>query len=316
MISAEQELGDAHARTEAAMLYAGGDTKAATNLLIQRINDTGGYCDTRLWLMAFDIYKTQKQKAAYERLAIYFSDRFRFSAPGWEDEALVSGKNSGRNALVMDGSPSGANDGKIRDFILCASESGGGRLDLSRVTLAESDPLRRKDVEKILDIMRRLRRYGCRVLLMGDSELTDQMSQRVEGGGSNMSSEQPYWLLLFEIFQWRGMESEFDALAMRFADRFSYCPVGYDPHGVIAIAPSSDTDQDLHRFGYASAETISDGGVIIDWIKHEWDHGHTADIYMYHTHRMSADAARQIQPCRAFLFQPWAFTHERWLSRH
>lgn len=289
---------DQSTRHEASLAFADGNDRQAINLLIQRINQTNGYCSAKNWLMLLDIYQTLEQRTAYEKLAVFFSNRFNFSPPAWI-EIENKGRDGGgkqehwRNALVIEGSPMGILDEKTRDFIRASKDEGSARIDFSRMRLSEEDEQLKKELEKLLSIMRRLRKIKKPTLLMGDSEVASILQDKIKNndGGGTYEGERVYWEMLFELVQWRGKEDEFNDLSDRFSDRFEYCPIGYEPDQAIAITPSQEYSLD----GDFTLEGVVDNAEkTMLYLQKTWETQKHVEVSLLRIKRMSSQCARDL----------------------
>lgn len=321
---------DETTRHDAAILHADGDTKGATASLIKRINDSNGHCDVKVWLCALDVYQIQKQHAAYEKIAVFFANRFHFSAPAWEQqEAEKKQAGQWRNALIVEGSPLTIHSEKVRDFVKASKEAKESRMDLSRMRIVYPDGTKEtldvmeSEAEQLFDIMLRLRRAKCPTLLMGETEIlrllqktAQEILQKQYQHQAQPGPDSPIWLLLFEILQWRGLEVEFNALAMDFAEHYNYCPLGYDPEMRIAITPSRDNPssafvstgtnenkpengenieghfEEKSNMSWKPEETILDSSSLMRFVENQWAHEKDAIIDFSSVHRISFDAAQ------------------------
>ena len=305
---------DKAVRHEAAILWARGESRKAITLLIERINETNGHCDAKIWLCMLDLYHIENQQAAYEKLAVFFSNRFHFSPPSWEKNGSGVKKQPGqwRNALVIEGSPLEIRDEKIRDFLRASKEQGESRIDFSRMRLDDTESVMDIEIKKLLDIMQRLRRIKCPTLLMGETETMARLYAIVKETTQNHATLAPQtltdrgpfdienaeggmaWMMLFELLQWRGRESEFNQMALDFAKLYSFCPIGYDPEMAIAIPPTSQTDEKDVDPSFIVPETILDAAVLIDYIERQWEEEAGVDIDFSHVSRLSYESSHEL----------------------
>ena len=225
---------------EAAALYAVGKSKEASHILTTELNKEKGRCPAPLWYMLLDIYQATAQQQAFEKLALFFAKVFNTSPPSWEEQAAVS-TGFGRNVLIVEGAPKDIHVEKVRDFLQAAKALRQARVDLSRAKLDGSPEDRLVSVQRLLDILLRLRRDKVSVLLMGETQIMTDLRSRQRGVESNSD---PLWLLLFELLQWRGLEETFEDLAVEYAQRFDRCAPGYETGGAIAIAPEDAPPED------------------------------------------------------------------------
>lgn len=293
-----QEL-DKQIKHEAALLHADGEARQAVSLLINRINETKGSCGIWIWLLVLDLYRVSNSQAPYEKLALHFAQQTGTQAPNWDPDFNGTPNSSGswRNALILEGSPLAVDEEKIRDWVLASKDAGASRLDLSRMRLDPAEDVARKEAERLLEAMRRLRRTGVPTLLMGETDLVSRLDRRVEGGGNNRDIETVWWELRMELHQWRGEEQAFDEMADKYAMRFQFCPVDYDPAGALAKSPGDDnssraveTDGDVLELPFH----VVDAREMIDWINRHWDEGKQARISLRRCGRMNSSAARDL----------------------
>jgi len=293
---------DFQLKHEAALLHADGDARQAVALLINRLNETKGFCGAWIWLLVMDLYRVSNSQAPYEKLALHFSQQTGLQAPAWEpndevhDKSAQKGAVSWRNALILEGSPLSVDDEKIRDWIGASRETGQSRLDLSRMRLDPTEDVAKKEAERLLQAMRRLRRTGSHVMLMGESELASRLDRRIEGGGNNLEMETTWWELRMELHQWRGEETAFNEMVETYAIRFAHCPADYDPKGAIAVAPNDqeeiaeETSDDILELPFH----VQDATVILDWIARHWDNSQDAHISLRKCGHMTSSAAREL----------------------
>lgn len=346
-----QKAHDDNVRMEAALLYANGEHRGAINALIARINATNGHCDVRLWLELLDIYQAKDLQSPFEKLAGHFSSRFHLSPPAWtnigtpavhpvpgESDHKASGNTSGREqtnalttgggeggaaggrglaaggrvALLIDGSAMDVSTDKVRDVSRAARQHRQCRLDLSRMSLDTNDERAGQELVALLSIMQRIRRLHVSTMLMGDTELLTRVQARVDLRRDDLDRETPYWMMLFEILQWRGDETAFDAHANAYADLFSYCPVGFEANEVIARdptqakRPASAGREEVGHSPQASRSGVTDSGPlalsgeildiqpITDFAQTQWAKRRTAVILMEDVTRVEAGAARSL----------------------
>ncbi len=227
-------------REEAAARFSAGEHKMAIDLLVQQLNRTKGNSPKAIWFMLMDAYQALDQQAAFEKSAALYASFFKTSPPSWEGETVRSipgqGSAMGRNVLVLDGFPSQIHPEKLKDFLSVSRNLGQARLDLSRTRLDEDHIQRVEDLKALLGLMRKLRRYEVKVLLMGENQLVEVLRTVIQKDLPVPSADQ-YWLLLLEFMQWRGQEAAFDELALSYASRFLISAPGFEFSGVIAEAP-------------------------------------------------------------------------------
>ena len=244
---------------EAAALYAVGRHKDAANILTAELSNKKGLCPAPLWYMLLDIYQSTAQHAAFEKLAMFFAKVFDTSPPSWEEAPQVAG-GFGRNVMIIEGNARDVGSEKVRDFIQAAKALRQARLDLSRARLDGSpeDPM--ASVRRLLEILPKIRQQNVPVFLMGETQMMSDIRARIRGAEGDVDE---LWLLLFELMQWRGMEENFEDLAVEYAQRFDRCAPGYEMEGAVALAPEKAAPNEDAKWS-ASGNTLTPPPVISD----------------------------------------------------
>ena len=290
---------DHNIRHEASLLYANGDSRGAVALLMKRINTTNGWCDTKIWLMLLEVYQILGQQEAYEKIALYFSNRFNFSPPAWDNEAILKqDKSAGqwRNALVVEGPPTQINEDKRRDFLRASKELGSSRLDLSRMKLSDEPEKTAAELARLLEIMERLRKIKVPTLFMGETEISRFLDEKIEElrHTTPKTEDHVYWNVYFEILQWRGEENKHDKLLLDFMDTYNFCPVSFDPNESIAMAPRAQDEPKSVLQDFEMPDVVNQVHAVLDFIQQQWDKNMPAEIVMTTVKRVSSDVAREL----------------------
>lgn len=229
---------------EAAALYAVGRHKDAANVLTSELNNKKGICPPNLWYMLMDIYQATGQQGAFEKLAMFFAKVFNTSPPSWEDTAVAQ-TGFGRNVMIVEGSAKDVPAEKVKDFIEAAKNFRQARLDLSRARLDGTPEDAMASVVRLLDILPKIRKQRVPIFLMGETQMMSDLRTRLRGGEGD---QDPLWLLLFELMQWRGLEDEFEDIAVEYAQRFDRCAPGYELGGAVAVAPEKSAPVDASKW--------------------------------------------------------------------
>lgn len=286
---------DQNIRYEAALLYANGDARGAVKLLLKRINSTNGWCDTKIWLLLLEIYQILGQQDPYEKLAVYFSDRFNFSPPSWDSNAVMKnekGAGQWRNALVIEGSPNLIKDEKRRDYLRASKEMNSSRMDFSRLRISDDPEQEKQELQKLLEIMQRLRKQKIPTLFMGETELVRALYDKTENDLGTNKDSILHWDMLFEILQWRGEDKKHDELILRFMDLYNYCPVTFDPNESIAVAPSEK--EEVTQGSFSPPEVITHAEPLFLLMRQQWEKNIPAEIPLTDVKRITADTSREI----------------------
>ena len=228
---------------EAAMLFAAGEKENAINALLDYLEKNPKTSGADVWLVLMEVYQSVHDYASFERLAGIYAQRFQSSPPSWREvDHPRSGPVFSRNVLVLEGAPRDVSADRWRDFLASAKEVGVCRLDVSRVRLPDGPAEFEKDAQALLQLMDRLNRQQVRILLMGDGALREVLQKQIQiwpiGSTKKVAVE-----LLLGFLQWRGLEDEFQVLAMQYMDDFDRSPPGYEIAYVLAENdPTPETD--------------------------------------------------------------------------
>lgn len=252
---------------EAAIIYAGDDEQSsatkATEMLLAFLKQTGGQANTKVWFMLLDIYQATGKRDQYEKLSLLFADRFRTSPPSWEDAVGVSigeGSSSapgaaGANVLIIDGPANEMLGAKAKAFLVASRGAKNCKLDVSRMKM---EPSTLQGVSALFEIMKELRKHKVAATLMGENHVAKWLDKKVQECKALTSpslDDKPYWDLLLEILQWRGLMEQFDDLSLDFTITYELSGPGWEDNGVMTIETVVEVD-DVNEAG-------SSGGVIL-----------------------------------------------------
>lgn len=242
---------------EAAIVFAGGEEKAAADMLIDFLKQTNGKADRRVWFMLLDIYQALAQKDQYEKLSLMFANKFGTSPPSWE-EALGSDQArgvqpgagaagpgavaSGRNVLIIDGPAADGVGGRAKDFVAASREMKNCKLDISRMKMEQSTL---EGFTALQSIMGQLRKHRVSATLMGENHVASWLDKKVKGAKETQNpNDSPYWMLLLEILQWRGLMEEFEELSLEYTITYEISGPGWEPTGVMTIEAVAEVEEE------------------------------------------------------------------------
>lgn len=221
---------------EAAINFASGEEKDAAEMLIRFLTQTKGNADRRVWYVLLDIYHAQGERKAFEDLGLHFANRFGTSPPSWtlEEEAQERpAAPGGRNVLILEGGVNDALMGRSKDFIAAAREAKACKVDISRLKMEMSDL---NGFNALQWIMSQLRKHRVSATLMGENHVANWLKKKVESTKERADiADSPYWLLLLEILQWRGLMEEFEDLSLDYTMTFEVSGPGWEPQGAMTI---------------------------------------------------------------------------------
>lgn len=258
---------------EAAIIFASGEEKPATQMLVDYLSKTQGKADQRVWYMLLDLYQAVGDRPAFEQLAMLFAKMFATSPPSWDEEATTKkesvqkeSQKLGKNVLLLEGGINGALAAKVKEFVTSARESKTCKVDVSRVRPDACDPL---GLEALMQIMIQLRKHKVLATLLGEGRLSQFLEQKVEESKKSPDlKDSIYWLLLLEMLQWRGLMEKFEDLSLDYAITYEVSGPGWEDGGVMNVEDVAASDlpelgeEDEHHEGAIEPdETLTEASI-------------------------------------------------------
>lgn len=209
---------------EAAILYANDRIVEASAVLLNFVKENAEARDLHPWLLLFDLYQTQGQKAQFEDLSMDFIVRFERSAPVWEGRQpaaskAVATRSSAGGGIKFKGQVGASAAADIESLLSTAEREGGVKLDLAGMTGIEPD-----SAVKLAGAMQKIRRGEKRLTVSGAREALQAVKALLEGA----RNEKRYWALMFELHQVLGMQAEFEDAAVDYAVTFELSPPSWE----------------------------------------------------------------------------------------
>ena len=252
---------------EAAIVYAGGEEKTAAEMLIDFLKQTNGQANRKVWFMLLDIYQALNQKDQYEKLSLMFANRFGTSPPSWEEALGEYGgsvnppvnKNmiaGGKNVLIIEGSAADQLSSKSKEFISSSREMKSCKLDISRIKM---DLTSLEGINALHNVMSMLRRYKVSATLMGENHVASWLEKKIASTKDRANlNDSPYWMLLLEILQWRGLMDAFEELSLEYTITFEVSGPGWEPSGVMTIEAVSEPAEEMPISSDAKGDIVPD----------------------------------------------------------
>lgn len=218
---------------DAAMTYASGRTEEAISSLNGLLAKTPK--EELLWFMLFDLYAVSNQRKEFEQLALDYVNECEKSPPMWNE---VSGTQQVAQAevAVVSGTEGqlftlkGSLDMHMADrigLLQAAASKGAIQLDLSG--LSDITP---EGAGLLQAAMVKLQKQQATLQIASGAFVG--LLQHYIAQAENNNCEP--WLLLLQLYQLQGKESEFEDLAVDFAVRFEVSPPSWESPKKIAIA--------------------------------------------------------------------------------
>lgn len=184
----------------------------------------------RLWLMLFDYYLITGRRDAFTPLELEFARLFEKQPPVWRELAGAKGAKAipaGANAFK--GDLTGANGTALAQLEQWLASEAKPKLDLSKVTNVDS-----VGCERFLAAIQKARKLKKPLEVSGSDIVAEMLKPRIEGG----ESEQAYWRMLLECYQFLGRQEDFENLAVEFAVTFEISPPSWEALPATTKAPS------------------------------------------------------------------------------
>jgi anti-anti-sigma regulatory factor len=209
----------------AALLFAGGQTKPARALLEQGVaTDYDTKSSPLAWLALFDILQRMNDRAAFDQLALQYVVEFERSAPAWEDStrASIGPKVVAGGYVPVTGKLTAASASQIENLQRAiAKKSDHARLDLASV--AGFDDAGALLLAKALASVRKQR---FPLTLQRPEKLRAALDALLKKG---REAGEGAWLLRLELLQFEFDLPAFDELAIEYAVAFEQSPPSWEP---------------------------------------------------------------------------------------
>lgn len=248
---------------DAAMLYANGRTVDAVNTtkaLLQSVPSEEIY-----WFLLFNLYEANQQKQDFEQLALEYVQQFEKSPPGWRACVEVY--------LVkrVDAQQTQDTQGQLFSLKGCLDRQMTERIGLLQE--AASKGAIQLDLSGIADVTPE----GAQLLQMALAKLQKQQANLQIASGAFVSLLQHYtqqpdsastepWLLLLQLYQLQGKQTEFEDLAVEFAVHFELSPPSWEApkQAVVVIAAALVADKSLEkRAAFRMSGTINSASAAV-----------------------------------------------------
>lgn len=207
--SAGQSLVD-----EAAIFYASGQSELAERSLIAILTTN----DRRAWHMLFDLYGIQNREKDFEQLALDYAIRFETSPPVWkavEENPASTPQQDLAGSVELPGLLDKTAAAALREGIGATAKNAVTRIDFSRIAMV--DEAGAQECAQILAVARKVRR---KLQVSG----VDRLIALLQDLNRATHSRAVHWLLLLELYQTLGQETDFEDLAVDYAVRFEVSP--------------------------------------------------------------------------------------------
>jgi ABC-type transporter Mla MlaB component len=211
---------------EAAVLFANGQTEEALACLRKalEVEDLGGW-KLQTWLMIFDLLQHLGRKEEFEEQALDFVVKFERSAPGWIDTPSPVNRSSraGSGAqIALSGSLGAQSAAALEQLKDAAARQPRLRLDFTKLQGIEPT-----GCGLLRDTLRAFVHAKKEIQLSGEKHLLALLRGRAKAGDATVDAG--IWLLLLDLYQMLGMQSEFEEAAVEYAVTYEVSPPSWEP---------------------------------------------------------------------------------------
>lgn len=213
------------AEEEAAIMHANGSSRAAIPILQNTIQEIRGQRRLETWLMLFELYQQQNDRAAYENLGLEFVMEFERTPPIWSERKRILSKPSAEasNTHTFGAQLTAATlDKELAPLRAVTTRLNPPRLDFSRVKEIDS-----MAAAEILALWHLSHKVAMPRQILGGAAFAKLLAGKIETG-RRIPAEAPFWLLLIEVQQALGLNEAFDNLAIEYAITFEVSPPSWD----------------------------------------------------------------------------------------
>lgn len=218
---------------EVAVLYAAEYLDAAQMLLRQSVQDKTP--NPQSWLMLLDLYKLRGLKKEFEDLAMTYTVKFERSPPTWSQQLTQpETRKESRQASDFFALPS--KDGlladikKLTDF---ANKLGSVRIDVGKIKTIKPE-----EAGALASALHDFRKRALPLRFNNANQLIDLLKKSISEHPSKDYAN--VWVLLFELYQRQGMQTEFEDLGLEYAMGYEMSPPSWEAVPV----PPPDQDND------------------------------------------------------------------------
>ena len=242
---------------EAAVYYANNMAAQAVAVLNQYIHDYPDKKEMQPWLMLFDLYQLMHNSQAFNELSMQFVVKFERSAPIWKAPAApapVKKADVVHKDLISLGIRLAAGAQMEK---LCQLAQGA---DTARLNVGDISSVELGGCKLMQEGLQSCRKKGKSVQIEGVERLIETLKKQI-AAESHSDEDRLAWLLLFELYQWLGRETEYEDLAIEYAVTFEISPPAWEAAKAPLIAQKVQAVAIAGK-EVAGDETFSLSGVI------------------------------------------------------
>ncbi|MDR2164384.1 MAG: hypothetical protein LBO79_01875 [Zoogloeaceae bacterium] len=206
----------------AAMSFAAGQDDMARSTLQSMVKGNNDPAALRLWAMLFDLLRLQGDHDAFNTLCLEFAQTCELSPPSWgetQNKTQEAAEENDHEHVMIQGTLVG--DAPLFNDLLQAMSQGETRhLNFGRLASLDGEA-----AAKLAKLLNQARKRKLAWELEGAEGLTTRLVKRTLAG---QRQNEPLWLLLLELYQYLGKESEFEEKALDYAITFEVSPPAWE----------------------------------------------------------------------------------------
>ena len=228
-------------------------------LLRNEIKDAAGRNNKQAWIMLFDLYQVQPDRAEFDALSMLFTVKFEQSPPVWLEgpgESNDPRRNQSRERKDFFAlKPAAGGDisaTEIEKFLAFAEGMGSVRLDVAKLIAIGPE-----EAALFAGALTRLRQ---KKLPMWFNHL-DALEKVLRAAFNEKATEgqKPYWQLLFEILILQGKAQEFEDLGLQYAVAFEVSPPSWE----VYVNPLADAAKSPANGAASQEPAAAEAGFVV-----------------------------------------------------
>lgn len=211
---------------EAAVYYANSMPDQALNSLLHYIQHHPDSKEKQPWLMLFDLHQIQNNHKAFNDLSLQFVEKFEQSAPIWRSSAAAAPATPKKTEIGLKNSVSMGNHlaKGVETDKLCELVQGTGQV---RISLGALSSVEQSGCKYLQECLKGCRKKNRVVQLDGVEVLIELLKKQIAANGSDPAEDET-WQLLFELYQWLGLENAYEDLAVEYAVTYEISPPAWE----------------------------------------------------------------------------------------
>jgi anti-anti-sigma regulatory factor len=208
----------------AALRFASGQAQAARQLLEDGIeNDTDTKMSPLAWLALFDLLQRERDKAAFDALALKYVVQFERSPPAWVgDETPHAGPRAVGGYIAITGRLSAASEKQIEGLRRAITR----KADATRLDLLSLQSFDDTGARMLTSVLADARRAKVALQVQQGTKLTQALGDALKKG---RDAGEGAWLLALELMQWSNDRAAFEDRAVDYAVTFELSPPSWEP---------------------------------------------------------------------------------------